>query len=59
MLGFAPGASIGHFFCARLSHSVTQAIEKPSIWGIFELPPFENIVDDRVILIGDAALVTT
>ncbi|KAL8289984.1 hypothetical protein RQP46_002923 [Phenoliferia psychrophenolica] len=35
--------------------ALLQAIEKPSIWGIFALPPIPNIVDERVILIGDAA----
>ena len=43
----------------QLTHN-PQAIEKPSIWGIFEMPlhpAIENIVDERVILIGDAAYV--
>ncbi|KAL8279600.1 hypothetical protein RQP46_007913 [Phenoliferia psychrophenolica] len=35
--------------------AMLQAIEKPSIWGIFALPPIHNIVDERVVLIGDAA----
>jgi salicylate hydroxylase len=36
-----------------------QAIEKPSIWGIFDLPELPKIYDDRVILTGDAAHGTT
>ncbi|GAA6041823.1 hypothetical protein JCM8097_007182 [Rhodosporidiobolus ruineniae] len=36
-----------------------NAIPDPSIWGIFELPPIEHAVDDRVVLIGDAAHATT
>ncbi|KAL8279801.1 hypothetical protein RQP46_007896 [Phenoliferia psychrophenolica] len=35
--------------------ALLQAIEKPSIWGIFALPPIHNIVDERCIIIGDAA----
>ncbi|GAA6008294.1 hypothetical protein JCM10207_000076 [Rhodosporidiobolus poonsookiae] len=35
------------------------AIDSPSIWGIFSLPPIEHIVDDGVVLIGDAASATT
>ncbi|GAA6017097.1 hypothetical protein JCM11491_003256 [Sporobolomyces phaffii] len=36
-----------------------RAIENPSIWGIFKLPLIETAVDDRVVLIGDAAHATT
>ncbi|GAA5821033.1 hypothetical protein JCM11251_001931 [Rhodosporidiobolus azoricus] len=36
-----------------------EAIENPSIWGIFALPPIEHAVDDRFVLIGDAAHATT
>ncbi|KAI5476416.1 salicylate hydroxylase [Pseudohyphozyma bogoriensis] len=32
-----------------------KAIDKPSIWGIFALPPIETISDERIVLIGDAA----
>ncbi|KAM0746314.1 FAD/NAD(P)-binding domain-containing protein [Meredithblackwellia eburnea MCA 4105] len=35
--------------------ALLQAIEKPSVWGIFALPPIEVISDDRIVLIGDAA----
>lgn len=35
----------------------SQAIEKPSIWGIFALPEIDEILDDRIVLIGDAACV--
>ncbi|BGP20098.1 hypothetical protein JCM10213v2_008233 [Rhodosporidiobolus nylandii] len=41
--------------CKRL----LSAIEKPSLWGIFDLPPIEHAVDDRVVIIGDAAHGTT
>ncbi|KAK4704094.1 salicylate hydroxylase, partial [Phenoliferia sp. Uapishka_3] len=35
--------------------AMLKAIEKPSIWGIFALPPFDTITDERIVLIGDAA----
>ena len=31
-----------------------QTIEKPSVWGIFELPYIDSCVDDRTVIIGDA-----
>lgn len=36
-----------------------NAIDNPSIWGIFDLPELPLIHDDRVIIIGDAAHGTT
>lgn len=31
-----------------------QAIEKPTMWGIFELPELPTFVEGRVALVGDA-----
>jgi len=31
-----------------------NAIEEPSIWGIFAVPELETAIDDRIALIGDA-----
>ncbi|GAA5881245.1 hypothetical protein JCM1840_000638 [Sporobolomyces johnsonii] len=39
--------------------ALLKAIENPSIWGIFALPALEVAVDDRTVLIGDAAHATT
>ncbi|GAA5880084.1 hypothetical protein JCM16303_001207 [Sporobolomyces ruberrimus] len=39
--------------------TLLRAIKDPSIWGIFKLPLIETAVDDRVVLIGDAAHATT
>lgn len=36
-----------------------QAIETPSVWGIFSLPPIPVINDGAVLLIGDSASATT
>ncbi|GAA5901882.1 hypothetical protein JCM6882_008699 [Rhodosporidiobolus microsporus] len=36
-----------------------EAIDNPSIWGIYALPLIDHIVDDRTVLIGDAAHATT
>ncbi|RSH89896.1 hypothetical protein EHS25_001882 [Saitozyma podzolica] len=37
------------------SLALLKEIEKPSIWGIFRAPVLERAVDERVVLIGDAA----
>ncbi|GAA5844102.1 hypothetical protein JCM3766R1_004522 [Sporobolomyces carnicolor] len=39
--------------------TLLSAIESASIWGIFKLPLIETVVDDQVVLIGDAAHATT
>ena len=31
-----------------------QAISKPSIWGIWELPKLRTSIDEKIVLIGDA-----
>lgn len=37
----------------------SQAIENPSIWGIFAIPQLTRVTDDRVVLIGDCGHATT
>ncbi|SGZ31121.1 BQ5605_C047g12310 [Microbotryum silenes-dioicae] len=41
------------------SLELLKAINDPSIWGIFELPLIPHAVDERIVLIGDAAHATT
>jgi len=36
-------------------HKLLEAIEKPSIWGIWTCPELEVAAEDQVVLIGDAA----
>ncbi|SDA02785.1 BZ3500_MvSof-1268-A1-R1_Chr11-1g03156 [Microbotryum saponariae] len=41
------------------SLELLKAIKDPSIWGIFELPLIPHAVDERIVLVGDAAHATT
>ncbi|GAA5840282.1 hypothetical protein JCM5353_002811 [Sporobolomyces roseus] len=43
----------------RITHMLLKLIDNPPIWGIFALPQIEFAVDERTVLIGDAAHATT
>ncbi|BGP03549.1 hypothetical protein NBRC10513v2_007282 [Rhodotorula toruloides] len=39
--------------------ALLEAIDNPSIWGIFAIPQLTRVTDDRVVLIGDCGHATT
>ncbi|ORY88156.1 hypothetical protein BCR35DRAFT_277208 [Leucosporidium creatinivorum] len=43
----------------KKSLTMLEAIEKPSVWGIWWLPKIDSCIDDRTVIIGDASHATT
>jgi len=44
---------------AEPAKDMLRAIEKPSIWGIFDLPELDLCIDRRLVLTGDSKSATT